>query len=161
MPSKVRKTDDCIIALIFRVLHVTNEVRSTSLYTTLVVINYINGNYLKLPFSRYSVIRFCLLISNKLVILLQLLISLVETSGYLTQRLFLFNVPNNQHDYKIAFQVAEVALQRCSYKRCFENMQQIYKRTPIPKCDFNMVVLHVLRIITFYKNTAEGLLLNW
>ena len=24
-------------------------------------------------------------------------------------------------------------------KRCFENMQQIYRRTPIPKCDFNKV----------------------
>ena len=22
-------------------------------------------------------------------------------------------------------------------KRCFENMQQISRRTPIPKCDFN------------------------
>ena len=22
-------------------------------------------------------------------------------------------------------------------KRCFKNMQQIYRRTPIPKCDFN------------------------
>ena len=25
------------------------------------------------------------------------------------------------------------------WKRCFENMQQIYSRTPIPKCDFNKV----------------------
>ena len=24
-------------------------------------------------------------------------------------------------------------------KRCPENMQQIYRRTPIPKCDFNKV----------------------
>ena len=24
-------------------------------------------------------------------------------------------------------------------KRCFENMQQIYRRTPMPKCDFNKV----------------------
>ena len=24
-------------------------------------------------------------------------------------------------------------------KRCSENMQQIYRRTPIPKCDFNKV----------------------
>ena len=22
-------------------------------------------------------------------------------------------------------------------KRCFQNMQQIYRRTPMPKCDFN------------------------
>ena len=31
-------------------------------------------------------------------------------------------------------------------KRCYENMQQIYKRTPMPKCDFNKVALQgVLR----------------
>ena len=24
-------------------------------------------------------------------------------------------------------------------KRCFENMQQIFKKTPMPKCDFNKV----------------------
>ena len=26
-----------------------------------------------------------------------------------------------------------------SRKRCSENMQQIYRRTPMPKCDFNKV----------------------
>ena len=26
-------------------------------------------------------------------------------------------------------------------KRCSENMQQIYRRTPRPKCDFNKVAL--------------------
>ena len=25
-------------------------------------------------------------------------------------------------------------------KRCSENMQQVYRRTPMPKCDFNKVV---------------------
>ena len=28
-------------------------------------------------------------------------------------------------------------------KRCSENMQQIYRRTPMPKCDFNKVALHI------------------
>ena len=28
-------------------------------------------------------------------------------------------------------------------KRCFENMQQIYKRTPMSKCDFNKVALQL------------------
>ena len=28
-------------------------------------------------------------------------------------------------------------------KRCSENMQQIYRRTPMPKCDFNKVALQV------------------
>ena len=28
-------------------------------------------------------------------------------------------------------------------KRCSENMQQIYRRTPMPKCDFNKVGLQL------------------
>ena len=62
-------------------------------------------------------------------------------------------------------------------KRCFENIQQIYSRTPMPKCDFNKVALqsnfieitlprgcssvNLLRIfrIPFTKNTPERLLL--
>ena len=51
---------------------------------------------------------------------------------------------------------------------CSENMQQIYRRTPIPKCDFNKVakqlmcspgdLLHIFRT-PFPKNTSRGLLL--
>ena len=53
-------------------------------------------------------------------------------------------------------------------KRCSENMQQIYWRAPIPKCDFNKVakhwcspvnLLHIFRT-PFRKNTYGGLLLN-
>ena len=34
--------------------------------------------------------------------------------------------------------ITEAATQRCwCSKRCSENMQQIYKRAPMPKCDFN------------------------
>ena len=29
-------------------------------------------------------------------------------------------------------------------KRCSENMQQIYRRTPMPKCDFNEIALQVV-----------------
>ena len=32
-------------------------------------------------------------------------------------------------------------LRGVSRKRCSENMQQIYRRTPMPKCDFNKVAL--------------------
>ena len=28
-------------------------------------------------------------------------------------------------------------------KRCFENIQQIYSRSPMPKCDFNKVALQI------------------
>ena len=27
-------------------------------------------------------------------------------------------------------------------KKCFENMPQIYSRTPMPKCDFNKLALY-------------------
>ena len=61
-------------------------------------------------------------------------------------------------------------------KKCFENMQQIYKRTSMSKCDFNEVfcslteitlrhgcspvnLLYIFRI-PFPKNTSEQLLLK-
>ena len=51
-----------------------------------------------------------------------------------------------------------------SIKRCFENMQKIYRRTPMSKCDFNKValqpvnLLHIFRT-AFPKNTSGRLLL--
>ena len=30
-------------------------------------------------------------------------------------------------------------------KRCSENVQQIYRRTPMPKCDFNKVAKQLLK----------------
>ena len=58
-------------------------------------------------------------------------------------------------------------------KRCSENMQQVYRRTPIPKCDFNSNCIEItlrygcspvnlLRIFRtpFLKNTSEWLLLR-
>ena len=49
-------------------------------------------------------------------------------------------------------------------KRCSENMQQIYRRTPMPKCDFRhwcspVNLPHIFRM-PFLKNTSEGLLLD-
>ena len=55
-------------------------------------------------------------------------------------------------------------------KRCSENMQQIYRRTPIPKCDFiieimlrhgcsSVNLLHIFRS-PFLKNTSGWLLLK-
>ena len=42
-------------------------------------------------------------------------------------------------------------------ERCFENMKQIYRRTPMPKCDFNKVAKqHIFRTL-FLKNTSEWL----
>ena len=60
-------------------------------------------------------------------------------------------------------------------RNCFENIQQIYQRTPKQKCDFNKVALYLhgnhtsaevfsskfaaYFRTTFYKNAFEGLLL--
>ena len=35
--------------------------------------------------------------------------------------------------------IQEAAVQGCSQESCSENLQQIYRRTPMPKCDFNKV----------------------
>ena len=68
---------------------------------------------------------------------------------------------------------AEAALHRCFYEKMFLKMQQIYRRTPMPKCNFNKVakqqieiplphgcfpvnLLHIFRI-PFFKNISGGL----
>ena len=66
----------------------------------------------------------------------------------------------------------EAGIQRCSLKRCSENMQQIYRRTPMSNCDFTfhfieitlrdgcspVNLLHIFRT-PFSKNTSRRLLL--
>ena len=37
----------------------------------------------------------------------------------------------------------EAAVKRYSEERCYENIEQIYRRAPMPKCDFNKVVLQL------------------
>ena len=59
--------------------------------------------------------------------------------------------------------------------RCSASMQQIYRKTPMPKCDFNKVALHIeitlwhgcslvnllhISRTAFPKNTSGGLFLN-
>ena len=45
-------------------------------------------------------------------------------------------------------------------KKCSENVQQIYKRTPRPKCDFSKVaLLHIFRT-PFTTDTSGRLLLK-
>ena len=44
---------------------------------------------------------------------------------------------------------AEAALQKSSYERCSENMQQNYRRTPVLKYDFNKVEMQLFEI-TFW-----------
>ena len=59
------------------------------------------------------------------------------------------------------FKIQEKPPSRCVLrKRCSENMQQIYRRTPMPKYDFNKVEisLHLFKT-PFIKKTSESLLL--
>ena len=37
-------------------------------------------------------------------------------------------------------------------KRCSENMQQIYRRAPMPKCDFNKVAFSC-KFAAYFQNT--------
>ena len=39
-------------------------------------------------------------------------------------------------------------------KRCSGNRQQIYRRTPMPECDFNEVALQLCTSFTSYKNSV-------
>ena len=77
---------------------------------------------------------------------------------------------------KINWNKLEAALHWCSYKRCYVNMQQIYRRTPMPRCNFNKVVSNFIEFTLYHEclhvnllhifktslpeNTSEGLLLN-
>ena len=39
-------------------------------------------------------------------------------------------------------------------KRCSENMQQIHRRTPMPKCDFNKVAaINFNKFAAYFQNT--------
>ena len=67
-----------------------------------------------------------------------------------------------------ALQPAEAAIQRCSSEKCSRNMQQIYRRTPMPKCDFNKIAKqfcwnHTLawvfscKFVAYFQNSLEHL----
>ena len=43
-------------------------------------------------------------------------------------------------------------------KRCSENMQQIYRRTPMSKCEFNKVALHFVEISLWHGCSPVNLL---
>ena len=43
--------------------------------------------------------------------------------------------------YLISSSTQKQQPRRFPWKRCFENMQRIYRRTPMPKCDFNKVAM--------------------
>ena len=73
------------------------------------------------------------------------------------------------HIAGISTDISEQRSRGVLIKRCSEDMQQIYRRTPMPKCDFTLEItlrhgcspvnlLHIFRI-SFPKNTSGGLLL--
>ena len=72
----------------------------------------------------------------------------VKYSYHLTHTVFIkfsslndFNLMRAGRIFQDGFSVAVAAVQRVLKKRCPESMQQIYRRTPMPMCDFNKVAL--------------------
>ena len=64
----------------------------------------------------------------------------------------------------IAFHLLKQPTRSALTKRCSENMQQVYRRTPMSKCDFNKAATqlnfpHIFRA-PFYRNTSGELLLH-
>ena len=51
---------------------------------------------------------------------------------------------------------SEAATLRCSQEKCFENMQQIYKRTPMPRCNFNKVACWIFSEHLFLRTLLGG-----
>ena len=43
-------------------------------------------------------------------------------------------------------------------KRCSENMSQIHRRTPMPKCDFNKVATQLIEITLWHQRSPVNLL---
>ena len=60
----------------------------------------------------------------------------------------------------VKLQHKQAALQRCFRKRCSENMQQIYRRTPMAKCDFNKKLQNNLIEITLWHGCSPLNLLH-
>ena len=72
-------------------------------------------------------------------------------------------------NYSLSWKLHELAFRKQSprgvhWKRCSENMQQIYRTTPMAKCDFNKVVLQLYwnhfsawvfssKFAAYFKNT--------
>ena len=51
-------------------------------------------------------------------------------------------------------------------KRCSENIQQIYRRTPMPKCNFNKVALQSswmfsCKFAAYFRNTFSKNISGW
>ena len=44
--------------------------------------------------------------------------------------------------------------QRCLKKKCSKNMQQIYRRTPMPKCNMNKVACNFMEITLWGKKCS-------
>ena len=70
-------------------------------------------------------------------------ISLI-TSSWIYIYIFCDNPQKNSEQEYVDFTGSEAAVQMCSKKKCSENMQQIYRRTPMPRCDFNKVALQIV-----------------
>ena len=66
-----------------------------------------------------------------------------ETENAMGTQVRQFRKLDFSHIVKELFQLTEAAPRDVPKKRCFENMQQFNKRTPMPKCHFNKVALQL------------------
>ena len=60
---------------------------------------------------------------------------------------------------KSAYNEEQAAVRGIFRKKCSQSMQQIYKRTPMPKCDFNKVAKQLRKVVlrnfaNFTENTC-------
>ena len=52
---------------------------------------------------------------------------------------------------------AEAAIHRCFWEKVFENtQQQIYRRTPMPKCDSMMMMMYIDELFLWYGWPTKG-----
>ena len=66
-----------------------------------------------------------------------------------------FNISFFKREVKVLVGKTEAAVQAVLGKRCSENMQQIYRRTPMPKCGFNKAGEHPCRSVISIKSQSN------
>ena len=71
---------------------------------------------------------------------------------YMVILLYTVNKILVQNNFHICYGCWEAALRGVLRKRCSRNMQQIYRRTPMQKCNFNKVAKQ-LHIAAYFQNT--------
>ena len=86
----------------------------------------------------------------------------LNTKKYSSLKNALLKFPSTMHVFVRNFRAVdcvnttEIALLRCSQESCSENIQDIYRRTPIPKLQSNFIEIKLYWETPFLKNTYGG-----